>query len=222
MKKNVAKLVLAMTLGLGGVVALSQPVTASASSKFTGIPTTYLKSAKAQYAFHWQKVTVGKKTGTFLIFGNFKTSGVSYAIPTKYKLSKTHRTLTTYYKLLNNKGKVGKATYRMDLYKYSNAHYRVKLNNYKAGLLPSYKGKAYTFTSVKTSPAKTYANKYTKPGLTSAYTTALTNYVQEQYKDGKTSIDPSTADAKAQIKTEVDKQVNTTLTSLINSFNYQK
>lgn len=214
MKKNVTKLVLAMALGLGGVVALSQPVTASASSKFTGIPTTYLKSAKAQYAFHWQKVTIGKKTGTFLIFGNFKTSGVSYAIPTKYKLSKTHRTLTTYYKLLNNKGKVGKATYRMDLYKYSNAHYRVKLNNYKAGLLPSYKGKAYTFTSVKTSPAKTYANKYTKPGLTSA----LTSYAQEQYKDGKTSIDPSTAAAKAQIKTEVDKY----LTSLINSFNYQK
>lgn len=214
MKKNVTKLVLAMALGLGGVVALSQPVTASASSKFTGIPTTYLKSAKAQYAFHWQKVKVGKKTGTFLIFGNFKTSGVSYAIPTKYKLSKTHRTLTTYYKLLNNKGKVGKATYRMDLYKYSNAHYRVKLNNYKAGLLPSYKGKSYTFTSVKTSPAKTYANKYTKPGLTSA----LTSNTQEQYKDGKTSIDPSTAAAKAQIKTEVDKY----LTSLINSFNYQK
>lgn len=223
MKRFGLKLLLTFTVGLGSALAFAQqPTTAQASSKFSSIPTGYLQSAKAQYAFHWKKVTMGKTTGNILIFGNFKSGMVKYAIPTKYKLSKTKRTLTTYYKTISTKGKVSKATYRMDLYKYSTAHYRVKLNNYKAGRYPSYKGSSYTFSHATKSPASTYANKYLKTPLTSAYTTTLTKYVQQQFADGKTSLDPSTAEVQKEIADKASDTAKTDVANMVKSFNYSK
>lgn len=213
MKKMGKGLLLALTLAVGGFVVGQQPLSAHASTTFSSVPSGHFQSAKAQYAFHWQNVKVKKQTTKVLVFGNFKGASVRYGIPTKYKLSKNHRTLNTYYRLMSLKGNLGKTVYKMSTYKYSNTKYRVKLYTYKNGLLPSYKGKSYTFKLTKGSPAKSFANKYTKPNLTKSLTASLTKYVADQYAAGKSSLDPN--DAK--VKAAITQSANTTTTKNINA-----
>ncbi|HBF75889.1 MAG TPA: hypothetical protein DDW71_11630 [Lactobacillus sp.] len=229
MKKIGTKLLIVIAVMFGGIVAVQQPTTAHASNKISSVPSGHFKVSKAAYAFHWQTVKSGSKKAQILVFGDFKQPTVRYAVPTKYKLSKNHRTLTTYYRLMN-KNKLDKTTYRMDIYKYSNSKYKVKLNQYKAGLLPSYKGKSYTATVTKSSPAQSYASTYAKPKLFNAeykatykanydanykaaydaYLTQVTDAInkgaQQDYKDGKNG-DPSTPEAQQDIKNAALKYV---------------
>ncbi|GAT17850.1 hypothetical protein [Secundilactobacillus silagei] len=235
MKKIGTKLLVVLAVALGGVAASQEPTTAKASTTFSSIPSGHFQSSKAHYAFHWQTMKSGKNKGQVLVFGNFDKPSVQLGVPNKYKLSKNHRTLTTYYRLMSSKGKLEKTTYRMDVYKYSSSKYRVKLNQYKAGLLPSSKGSAYTFNVTKKSPAQNYATKYTKPKLFNAeykptydanyksnyetnYKSAYNAYLneviseinkgaQQDYKDGKNG-DPSTPEAQQDIKNAALKYVN--------------
>lgn len=230
MKKIGTKLLVVLTVALGGFVASQQPTTAHASTKISSIPSGNFQVSKAYYTFRWQTFKSGSKKGQVLVIGDFKNASIHYAIPTKYKLSKSHRTLTTYYRLMN-KGKLAKTTYRMDIYKYSTSKYRVKLNQYKAGLLPSYKGQSYTASVTKSSPAQKYANAYTKSKLFNAeykatydanyksnYQKASDAYLnqvidaynkqaQQDYKDGKNG-DPSTSEAQQAIRNAALKYVN--------------
>lgn len=230
MKKLRTKLLIVSAVAFGGFALAQQPITAHASNKISSVPSGNFQVSKAYYSFHWQTFKSGKKTGKVLVIGDFKNAAVRYAVPTKYKLSKSHRTLTTYYRLMNN-NKLAKTTYRMDIYKYSNSKYKVKLNQYKAGLLPSYKGKSYTAKVTKSSPAQSYATSYTKNKLfndaykktydanydsnfKAAYdsylkqvTDAYNKQAQQNYQDGK-SADPSTPEAQQQINDAALKYVN--------------
>lgn len=224
MKKIGTKLLVVLTVALGGVVASQQPTTAHASTKISSIPSGNFQVSKAYYTFRFQTIKSGHKKGLVLVIGDFKKPAVRYASPTKAKVSKNGRTLTVYYKL-------DKTTYRMDLYKYSNSKYKVKLNQYKAGVLPSYKGKSYTASVTKSSPASKYANSYTKTKLFNAeykanydanyksnYDKAYNDYLnqvidatnkqaQQDFKDGKNG-DPSTPEAQQQIRDAALKYVN--------------
>ncbi|MFC6255119.1 hypothetical protein ACFP1H_11060 [Secundilactobacillus hailunensis] len=231
MKKIGTKLLVVLAVALGGVAASQEPTMAKSSNTISSIPSGHFQSSKAHYAFRWQSVQSGKKKAQVLVLGDFNKPSVQLGYPTKYKLSKNRRTLTTYYRLSSSKGKLGKTTYRMDVYKYSSSKYRVKLNQYKAGLLPSYKGSAYTFNVTKKSPAQNYATTYTKPKLFNAaykptydanyepnykaaynaylndVTDAINKQAQQDYKDGKNG-DPSTSEAQQDIKNEALKYVN--------------
>lgn len=218
MKRMGTKLLVVLAMGIGGLVAVQQPTTAHAAKTFSSLPSGNLQSAKAQYAFRYQKVSSKGKTGEILVLGDFKNASVRYAIPYKLKLSKDHRTLSTYYHLMSLKGKLGKSTYKMSVYRYSTTKYRVKLNNYKAGRMPSYKGSSYTFTATKSSPASKYASKYTKPAVTKTYTAQLTKALADQYSSGKSSLDPNSAEVKAQISKSVGSTVDKTITALLNAY----
>ncbi|WP_054653687.1 hypothetical protein [Secundilactobacillus silagei] len=154
MKKIGTKLLVVLAVALGGVAASQEPTTAKASTTFSSIPSGHFQSSKAHYAFHWQTMKSGKNKGQVLVFGNFDKPSVQLGVPNKYKLSKNHRTLTTYYRLMSSKGKLEKTTYRMDVYKYSSSKYRVKLNQYKAGLLPSSKVQPIHLTLLKSHPLR--------------------------------------------------------------------
>ncbi|MTV82056.1 hypothetical protein [Secundilactobacillus folii] len=218
-KRMGTKILVAATMVIGGFAAIQQPTVAHASKTFSSIPGGHFQSAKAQYAFHFQAIKAGNKTGLMLVFGDFKNASVRYAVPVKSAASKNHRTLNIYYRVESLKGKLGKTNYKMSIYKYSNTKYRVKLYNYKSGLFPSYKGTAYTFKLTKSSPAKTFANKYTKPKLTKSLTAALTQYVAQQYAAGKASQDPNDPQVKAAITKAANNTLNKDITALLNSYN---
>jgi hypothetical protein len=218
MKKIGTKLLIVVAVIFGGIVALQQPTTAHASNKISSVPSGHFTVSKVDYAFHWQTVKNGSKKAQVLVFGDFRQPAVHYAIPTKYKLSKNHRTLTTYYRLTNN-GKLDKTTYRMDIYKYSNSKYKIKLNQYKAGLLPSHKGTSYTVSVTKDSPAQYFATTYTTPKLLDEVTANYTQQVQTQFDQGKTKADPSNADVKQQITDKATSDVGTIVKKLVETYN---
>ncbi|GAT17849.1 hypothetical protein [Secundilactobacillus silagei] len=223
MKKLGTKLLVALTVVLGGLVASQQPVTAHAATTFSSsiIPSGHFQNAANHYAFHWQSFKAGKSKGQVLIFGNFngdvKHPAIQFGVPTKYKLSKNRRTLTTYYRLTSAKGKLS-STYRMDLYKYSNSNYRVKLNQYKAGLLPSYKGSSYTFNLTKNSPAQAFS-AFTTTQLTNYGIAQDTQSVQKQREQGETSADPNSSEVQQQIRDTVTKQVTPVVSSMVEAYN---
>ncbi|GAX03387.1 hypothetical protein IWT140_00990 [Secundilactobacillus pentosiphilus] len=218
MKKIGTKLFVVLTVALGGLVASQEPTTAHASTTFSSIPSGHFKVSKAGYAFRWQTFKSGSKKGKILVFGDFKNFAVRYGIPTKYKLSKSHRTLTTYYRLMNN-NKLDKATYRMDVYKYSNSKYRVKLNHYKAGLFPSYKGSSYKVSLTKSSPAQSFATTYSKPALLKQVTASYMQQIQSQFDQGKTKIDPSDASVQQQIKDKAAGDVDKAVQGFVTAYN---
>lgn len=223
MKRLGTKLLVALTVVLGGLVASQQPVAAHASTTFSAslIPNGHFQNAANHYAFHWQDFKEGKSKGQVLIFGDFsgdiKHPAIQFGVPTKYKLSKNRRTLTTYYRLMNSKGQLS-GTYRMDVYKYSNSKYRVKLNQYKAGLLPSHKGASYTFNLTKNSPAQALST-FTVNQLTTDGIVEETQSVQEQRDQGKTTADPNSPEVQQQIKDAVTKQVMSLVANMVKAYN---
>lgn len=218
MKKIGTKLLVVLTVALGGIVASQQPTTAHASNTISSTPSGHFKISQADYTFHWQTFKSGNKRGSVLVFGDFKQPAVHYAVPTKYKLSKNRRTLTTYYRLMN-KDKLAKTTYRMDVYKYSNSKYRVKLNQYKAGLLPSYKGKTYTATITKSSPAQYFATTYTSVKLLKAVIPDYTQQIQTQFNQGKIKADPSNPDVQKQIRDRAVSDVSKVVQTFVSAYN---
>ncbi|GAA3622141.1 hypothetical protein [Secundilactobacillus similis] len=227
MKKALTGIVVTAAAFVGVTLATIQPAQAS-STKFTASeinkPTGYFNSTKAQYAFHWKTVKNKKGTVHYLIFGDFSKPALSTGVVSaKYKLSKTHRTLTTTYRAIDSKGNLGK-TYKFTLYKQSSTKYRGYLTYQGVNVHQlSTKGTAYTFTKTKTSPATKFA-QYAKPTLTSYYTDELNANVQKEYQEGiaagKNYKDPATdSDVQAKIKDTVNTQVASDLVTLAKSFN---
>ncbi|WP_367296288.1 hypothetical protein [Levilactobacillus yonginensis] len=214
MKRFMVKLgLVAVALGtLGGVVA---PSVASAKTKPTFTNTDlkrYYKNAKSKTAFYFKTYKSGKKTGEMLIFGDFngKNANVKYGVPTSVKFSKNRQTMTTKYKLIEFKTTKGKTTtslakkaYTFKLTKKSSTKFSAKLTGTKFNRRLGTSGKTYSYTKTKTSPAKSYANKYVKPEMKKAYTEAFDSL--------------PAADKQAAVKKYTNNAVNT----MIKNFNYK-
>ena len=214
MKRLLVKLGLTvMALGtLGGVVAPS--VSASAAKKPTINNTDlkrYYKNAKSKTAFYFKTYKSGGKTGSMLIFGDFRsTPNVKYGVPTSTKLSKNRQTLTTKYKLIQFKTvdkktttSLTKKTYTFKLTKKSSTKFTAKIAGTKANRRLATTGKTYTYTKTKTSPAAAYGKKYVKPVL---------------YKEYMKAFDSLSA---ANQKKFANQYANAGVKTMTNNFNYK-
>lgn len=217
------------TIGIGvGISTAQQPQTAQASTKFSKSelqgPTGYFKSDKAGFAFRWTKIKVSNGGHVrAIIMGDFKAPQLAMVIPVKNSFSKTRRTLYVTYHTVSN-GKVGSKNYKLYLYKKTSTTYSAKLTKYKNGRAVNTKGTTYTFTKTKTSPAKSYANLYTKPIIEKSVTDTENAYVEKQYQDalakGENMEDPAEdSDLQAKIKDAVTTETTKEINTFINSFN---
>lgn len=195
------------------------------SSKDISGPNGYFKSAKAQFAFHWKYLRTNRGIQTILIFGDFKTPQLQIAVPVLNRLSTNKKTFTTNYKMVNSKGKMLKQKYYFPIKQLSANRYQIKLARYKNGRVPSAKGKTYVFTKTNTSPAKSYAYKYSAKSLKAQYTKQAEQNTEKQYKaakkKGENATDPSKSPStQKQIKSNVASATKKSVKEIIKGFNY--
>lgn len=219
MKRLMVKLGL-VVLAAGTLGGIAAPSVASAKTKkaptFTNTDLKrYYKSAKSKTAFYFKTYKSNGKTGTLLIFGDFNGNhaNVKYGVPTSIKVSKNKRTLTTKYKLIEFKTadkktttSLTKKTYTFKLTKKTSKTFTAKVQGTKLSRHLANKGKSYTYSKVKKSPAASYAKKYVKPALQKKYTEVFNN------------TDSLTTEQKKQYATQY---TNTAVKTMINNFNYK-
>lgn len=90
--------------------------------------------------------------------------------------------------------------------------------------MPQRSGKSYTFTKTKISPAKQYANKYSKPVFMNYYTNLLNNNINKQYQkdisEGEQTINPKNDPIlQERIKVASILYAQQDIISLVNLFN---
>lgn len=203
MEKKATIFALGLALGIGGIVATSQPTTARASKTYTRAilknPTGYYYTNKGQYAFHWMSKKHGNKTYHYLLMSDFKAGVVYTGGATRYQVTANRRTFTTTFRLYTNSGKLKAGTYKFGMYKLSNSKYRAKLYNYKGGKLLSNKGTTYSIARTSKNPFSRMFNAYSKKPVTKQ----ITNALQTRYDDGYSSVDPKSADGQKAISVGV-------------------
>lgn len=182
-------------------------------------PVGYFSNSKIGVAFHWKSVRTKSGVKSALIFGDFKAPRLTGGYSLGNQLSKNKRTLTVYYKKINTKSQLSKTTYHFTLYKLSSRKYQVKVSNQ----LPSNHGQKYTFYKTKKSPAKSLANKFSKPVIQKKYKKLLDQQLQKAYQQAKAtgqSVQDPATDPQIQQRERATIKVatNSYLKQLVKSF----
>ena len=213
-------------MGASIYIAAQTPTYAStqfSKSEISG-PSGYFSSKKAGFSFYWKNLKTNRGIQTMLVYGDFKAPQLQIAVPTLNKLSKDKHTFLSNYKMVSSKGKLLKQQYYFKMKKLSSTKYQVKLACYNGGRVPSAKGKSFTFTKTKKSPAKSFASAYSKPAFMKKYTDELNQSAQKQYEEqkakGQNVQDPSTSsEVQSEVKQKATEATNKSLKQFINGFN---
>lgn len=188
-------------------------------------PSGYFKSARAQFAFHWKNVKTKQGIQTVLIFGDFQKPQIQTAIPTGNKISANKKTFYSTYRLINSNGKLQPTETSFKIIQLGKNRYQVHIATTGTGRIAKSGGKSYTFTRTKTSPAKTYANAYSKRVLNQRYTNQLNANLEKQYQaakqKGENIKDPATdPDIQAKVKSTAATATARSIKNIIKAFNY--
>lgn len=188
-------------------------------------PTGYFKSSKAQFAFHWKNLKTDSGVQTILIFGDFHKPQIQLGMPSLNNISKDRKTFTSEYKFISSKGKLLTQKYYFPIKKLSDNSYQIHLAYHDGARVPSANGKSYVFTKSATSPAKSYAHKYSAKVLKKEYTLQLQASSEKQYRKekakGKSVSDPATNKTmQKKIAKRANAAVAKSVKQIIKGFNY--
>ncbi len=180
MFKKTIKILIAISLITLGILFAGTTNSQAAKTKDPIDTSGFFTSDKAAFAFHWENIKTNNGEKNVIIFGDFQTPILEVGYPTLVKYNKD--TATINYQLTDIKGNLLAPIHTFTVKKTGSNSFKVYLDSFQTGRLPSTKGNSYTFSKTKTSPAEVYANKYSAGPLNKEFTNKLDAVVEAEYK----------------------------------------